>query len=304
MKSNLLKRRLKEAIPLYIMLILPLAFYLVFHYGPMVGIVIAFKRYSLWRGIWDSPWSDPLFANFNFLSDDYFWGTVRNVFVIGSSNLVFNFTTPIILALAVNELRPTRYKKVTQTVTYLPYFVSTVAMVGIATAIMSPSFGIINNIIKGMGLDAVNFLTEPKYFVIIYVIMIMWKGTGWSTIIYLAAMANVNQELYEAASIEGAGRFKKMWHITLPAIKPTIAILLIMAMPSVLSADFEMILLLQTPQTLRVSDIVATYTYRRGLLGADFAFGTAVGLFFSIIGINIIFGVNALSKKLADISIW
>ena len=298
------RNRLRDAIPLYIMLIFPIAYFLIFCYGPMAGLVIAFKKYSLWRGIWASPWSDPVFKNFEFIKDDYFWGTVRNTLAIGTTNLVVNFSIPIILALLINELRPSKYKKLTQTITYLPYFVSTVALVGIIMAFLSPSEGIVNNLIKSFGGSAVNFMTERAYFIPIYIVLVMWQTSGWSTIIYLAAMTNVNPELYEAASIEGAGRLKKMWHITLPAIKPTIMILFIMAVPGIIGADFEKVLLLQTPQTLKVSDVVATYTYRRGLTQMDFSFGTAMGLFYSIIGILIILIANKISKKVAEISIW
>ena len=300
------KRNLIESIPLYLMLILPIAYYLIFAYGPMAGLVIAFKDYSLWRGITESPWADNFGLEhfLTFLTDDYFWGVFKNTFVLGFTNTIVNFTSPIVLALFINELRPSKYKKITQTVTYLPYFVSTVAIVGIVIPMLSPSTGIINGIIKALGGTPINFMVESQYFVAIYVLTNMWKGLGWGTIIYLASMTNVNPELYEAADIEGAGRFRKMWHITLPAIKPTIAILLIMSMPGIIGADFETILLLQSPQTLDVSDVIATYSYRRGLLGTEFDFGTAMGLFFSIVNILIIFGANQLSKKLTEVSIW
>ncbi len=301
-----IKRDLRESIPLYIMLILPIAFYIIFAYGPMGGLIIAFKKYSLWKGVAQSPWASSFgFDHFiKFLSDDYFWKVLKNTFVLGFSNTIVNFTAPIVLALLINELRPTKYKKISQTVTYLPYFVSSVALVGIVVSMLSPSTGVINNIIKAMGGKPINFIVEAGYFVPIYVLTNMWKGLGWGTIIYIASMTNVNPELYEAADIEGAGRFRKMWHITLPAIKPTIAILLIMSMPGILNADFETVLLLQRPQTLNVSDVVATYSYRRGLLGTEFDYGTAMGLFFSIINISIIFVSNQISKKLAEISIW
>lgn len=300
------KRQLIESIPLYIMLILPIAYYIIFAYLPMSGLVIAFKDYSLWKGILESPWAQNAgFEHFlTFLTDDYFWGVFKNTFILGFTNTIVNFTAPIILALFINELRPSKYKKLTQTITYLPYFVSTVALVGIIISMLSPSTGIINSVIKALGGTPINFMVESKFFVAIYVFTNLWKGLGWGTIIYLASMSNVNPELYEAADIEGAGRFCKMWHITLPEIKPTIAILLIMSMPGIIGADFETILLLQRPQTMDVADVVATYSYRRGLLGSEFDFGTAMGLFFSLVNILIIFGSNQISKKLTDVSIW
>lgn len=305
-EKALLNKNLIKSVPLYIMLIFPLAFYIIFAYGPMAGLVIAFKDYSLWKGMFASPWADHFgFGHFiTFLTDDYFWKVLKNTFVLGAVNTAVNFTAPIILALIVNELKASMYKKVTQTLTYLPYFVSTVAIVGIIISMLSPSTGIFNNIIKMLGGKPVNFLLAPNYFLPIYVLTNMWKGLGWGTIIYIASMANVNPELYEAAGIEGAGRLKKMWHITLPAIKPTIAILLIMSMPGIINTDFETILLLQRPQTMGVADVIATYSYRRGLLGTEFDYGAAMGLFFSILSIVIIFFSNKISKKLSDISIW
>ncbi len=304
--SARVKRDLKWGIPLYLMLLLPVAYYIIFCYMPMAGLVIAFKDYSLWKGMFESPWSSNFgFEHFiNFLKDEYFWKVFRNTFYIGFSNTLVNFSAPIILALFINELKDGIFKKSTQTISYLPYFVSTVAIVGIITAMLSPSTGIINNTIKALGFAPVNFILESKYFIPIYVLTNMWKGLGWGTIIYLASMSNVNTELYEAADIEGAGRFEKMWYITLPAIRPTIAILLILSMPGILGADFETILLLQREATFDISDVIATYGYRRGLLGSEFDFGTALGLFFSLINIALIMFSNKISKKLADTSIW
>ena len=304
--TELTKRNIKRGWMLYAMLALPVLWYVIFCYVPMGGIVVAFKDYNIYQGIIKSPWaSEGAFEHFkSFLRDSYFWEVFLNTLTIGTFNTMVNFPAPIILALIFNELKEGSFKKISQTISYLPYFVSTVAIVSIVIAMLSPSTGIVNFILKSFGMEPVNFIMEPIYFIPIFVLTNMWKNIGWGTIIYIASMTNVNPELYEAAEIEGAGRLRKMWHITLPAIKPTIVILLILSMPGILSADFETVLLLQRPQTYSVSDVIPTYVYRKGLIDARFDFGTAMGLFFAIINMFIIYTSNRLSKKAADISIW
>jgi len=304
--NSFTKNNIKRGWILYIMLVFPVVWYVVFCYVPMGGIIVAFKDYNVYRGIIESPWSsEDIFKHFKaFLGDRYFWEVLLNTFIIGTVNTAINFPAPILLALMFNELKDGPFKRISQTVSYLPYFISTVAIVSIVIAMLSPSTGIVNNIIKRFGAEPINFIMEPKYFIPIYVLTNMWKNIGWGTIIYIASMSNVNPELYEAAGIEGAGRLRKMWHITLPAIKPTIVILLILSMPGILAVDFETILLLQRPQTYSVSDVIPTYVYRKGLLDSRFDYGTALGLFFSIVNMGIIYSSNKFSKKAADISIW
>lgn len=300
------KKRLIRGLPLYIMLSIPLAWYVLFCYVPMVGIAIAFKDYNIYTGLLKSSWASPnIFKHFiSFLSDDYFWKVFINTLRAGFFNTLICFPAPIILALMFNELRLGKFKKTMQTVSYMPYFVSTVAIVNIVIIMLSQTDGVINNLLQMSGLDRISFLVQPGWFVPIYVTINLWRSVGWGTIIYIAAMSNINSELYEAAGIEGAGRFRKIWHITLPAIRYTIVILLILAMPSIISADFETILLLQQPQTLNVSDVIPTYIFRRGLIDTRYDFAAAVGLFSAIINMALIIFANKISKKTADISIF
>ncbi len=302
----LTKRNIIRGIPLYIMLILPMAWYAVFCYVPMGGIIVAFKDYNIFTGILKSPFASPTpFAHFLlFLKDDYFWKIFLNTFRIGFFNTLICFPAPIILALVFNEIRPGKFKKATQSISYMPYFVSTVAIVNIAIIMLSQSDGVVNNILQDMGMNRINFLTAPQYFISIYVTVNLWRSVGWGTIIYIASMSNINMELYEAADIEGANRFQKMWHITLPAIRYTIIILFILAVPGIIYADLEMILLLQTPQTLTISDVLATYVYRRGLIDTRYDFAAAIGLFSAVINMTLILITNKITKKVADVGIF
>lgn len=308
-----LKVRLLRSLPLYAMLALPLIWYVVFCYLPMGGLVIAFQDYNPYIGF-SSPWLTDLYGNTNifghfkeFLSDSYFWQVFGNTLRLGFFNTLICFPAPIILALMFNEMRTGKYKKITQSVSYLPYFVSTVAIINILVVMLSYSDGVLNNLRVSLGLDRVNYIAEPSAFVPIYIIENLWRCVGWGTIIYIASMANVNPELYEAADMDGAGRFRKIWYITLPAILPTIMIQLILAMPGILSVDFEAVLLLQRDQNLSVSDTIATYVYRRGLGSASgsarYDYGTAIGLFNSVINLVIVLITNWISKKTSDIGI-
>lgn len=300
------KKNIKRAIPLYVMLLLPMAWYLIFCYVPMAGVIVAFKDYNIYSGIIKSPFASPSpFAHFVlFLSDNYFWKIFMNTFKIGFFNTLICFPAPIILALMFNELKIGKFKKTTQSVSYMPYFVSTVAIVNIVLIMLSQSDGLVNNLLQSWGFERINFLTSSSYFIPIYVTLSLWRSVGWGTIIYIAAMSNINMELYEAADIEGAGRIKKMWHITLPSIRYTIVILFILAVPGIIYADLETILLLQTPQTLNVSDVLSTYIYRRGLIDTRYDFAAAIGIFSSIINMSLIIITNKITKKVSDISIF
>lgn len=285
------------------MLASPVLWYLLICYVPMFGIVIAFQKYSIFRGVMGSPWVG--LDNFaKFLKEPYFWQVLKNTFLLGFFNTLINFPLPIILALMFNELHAGRLKKVAQTISYLPYFVSTVALVSILTSILSPSRGVVNAIIKALGGEGVSFMLEPAWFRPIYILLGSWRGTGWGTIIYLAAMAGVDPEMYQVAEIDGAGRFRRIWNITLPSILPTITVLLILAIPGVLGADFETVLLLQQPLTMNVADVVATYVYRRGLQDRKFDYATAVGLMFSVISMVFIYICNSLARRKGEISLW
>ncbi len=302
-----------RSLPLYAMIAIPFVWYIVFCYIPMGGLIIAFEDYNPYIGF-GSPWLTDLYGNTDvfghfkeFLNDQYFWQVFVNTLRMGFFNTLVCFPAPIILALMFNEMQNGKYKKLTQSVSYLPYFVSTVALVNILIVMLSYSEGVLNNLREVLGLERINYIAEPDAFVPIYVIMNLWRSVGWGTIIYIASMANVNTELYEAAEIDGAGRFTKIWHITLPAIMPTIMIQLILAMPGILGVDFEAVLLLQRDQNLSVSDTVSTYIYRRGLGSssgsARYDYGTAIGLFNSIINLFLVLLTNWISKKTSDIGI-
>ena len=294
---------IKRARLLYVLIAFPIIWYITFCYLPMFGIVIAFKDYSLYRGVAASPWVG--FLHFKkFLFDSYFWQVFKNTFLLGFFNTLINFPAPIILALLFNEIRGGTFKKVIQTVSYLPHFVSTVALVNIIIIMLSPSTGIINNIIKSVGIEPVNFIVEKDWFRPIYILMYMWKETGWGTIIYLAAMANIDPELYHVADIDGAGRLRRIWNVTLPSIMPTITILLMLSLPGILGSDFETVLLLQQPITYETSDVIGTYVYRRGLIDSQFDFATAIGLVFSVCSMVIIYISNTFGRKFGGISLW
>lgn len=304
------KKAFIRGLPLYAMLILPLAWYIIFCYIPMGGISISLMDYNEYQGF-ASPWATDVNGHLDllkhfkeFLTDDYFWKVFGNTLRVGFFNTLVCFPAPIILALLFNELVLPKFKKATQSITYLPYFVSTVAIVNIMMVMLMRSDGIVNEVLASLGFDRVDFLTDPKWFVPIYVILNLWRSVGWGTIIYIAAMSNIDTALYEAADIAGASRLQKMIHITLPAIKPTIVTLLILNLPGILGADFEEILLLQRPQIMAVADVLPTYVYRRGILDGSADFATAVGLFGSVLNIVLIFIANKISKKVAEVSLF
>lgn len=281
---------------IYLMLIPVIAFFIIFHYVPMAGIVIAFQDYKITRGILGSAFVG--FKHFKaFLNDFYFWRLIKNTLTINVLGLVLAFPPPIILALLLNEVRNKSFKKSVQTITYMPHFISVVIVCGLVKNFLATE-GLINSIITMLGGKALSFFTEPSYFPFIYIISGLWQNIGWSSIIYLSALSSIDQELYEAAAIDGAGRWRQTIHITLPGILPTIAILLIMNIGNMLSLGYEKILLLYNPTIYESADVVSTYTYRMGILGANYSYSTAIGIFNSICNIILLNIANATSKKL------
>ncbi len=288
---------------LYLLLLPCVIYFLVFNYIPMYGVMIAFKDFNFAKGILHSPWIG--LENFRYmfgLSDFYkvFW----NSLYLGLLRLVFGFPFPIILALLLNEIRMASFQRVTQTMIYLPHFISWVVIGGILVNFLSPSWGIVNIFLKEMGIDPVFFLADPDYFRPIVVLSSIWKESGWGSIIYLAAIAGINSELYEAASIDGASRFQRLLHVTLPGIKSTIVILFILRLGQLMGNGFEQIFVLQNPMNLDVSEVFETYAYRVGILGGRFSFGTTVGLFTSVIGFIFILISNQIAKLLKEDGIW
>ena len=279
-----------------------LLFYIIFHYIPMGGIVVAFMDYKPFKGILGSDWIG--LGNFiDFLSGPYAWRTIRNTLLINTYQILFAFPAPIILALLLNEIRAVRYKKVVQTITYMPHFISLVVICGMITD-FSTQDGLFNQIIVMFGGKASSLLTRSELFRPIFVASDIWQEVGWGSIIYLATLSGVDTSLYEAAVIDGAGRLKQAVHITLPALIPTITTLLIMRMGRIMSLGFGKVILLYNPLTYETADVVSSFVYRRGLVEQNYGLGAAVGLFNSIINIATLVIANKLSKKITDESLW
>lgn len=280
-----------------------LIYYLVFAYAPMFGLVIAFKDYQPFVGILGSDWVG--FENFRrFFASEFAPRVIWNTFAINIMNLVFSFPMPIILAILLNEVRGKHFKKSVQTITYLPHFISLVVVVGLLQDICAMDYGIVNRIIEFFGGEQVRFMTDPKLFKPLYVISGIWQNVGWDSIIYLAAIDGIDQQLYEAASIDGAGRMKKIWHITLPGISSTILILLILQIGNILNVGFEKVLLMYNSSNMAGADVISTYVYRAGLLTGDLSFGSAVGLFNSVVNCCFLFLANGLSRKFMKQSLF
>ncbi|WJH32694.1 ABC transporter permease subunit [Paenibacillus sp. CC-CFT747] len=256
------KRLIRKNRLYYLMFVIPFLYYLVFHYIPMFGILIAFKDYNVFQGVFGSSWVGLTYFK-SFLTDPYFYKLVRNTLVLGAYHIIFSFPAPIILALLLNELKHRMFKRFVQTISYLPHFLSTVVVVGMIVNFMAQD-GVINHFLEWLGMEPVQFLMLSQWFRSIYISSEIWQGIGWGSIIYLAALTSVDPHLYEAATIDGANRWKQMRHITLPGIAPTIIVLLLFNIGAVMSVSFEKVLLLQNGSNFETSDVIATYVYRRG----------------------------------------
>jgi putative aldouronate transport system permease protein len=280
------------------MLLLPaLVWYSVFSYGPLYGVQLAFKDFRILDGISGSPWVGFKYFEMMLNGSQDFFLIIRNTLVLSSYHIIFGFPAPIVLALLFNELRLQWFKKLAQSISYLPHFFSWVILSGFLITILSPSSGVVNHIISFIGLKPIYFLGDPDYFRFTLVISSIWKEIGWSSIIYLAALASTDPQLYEAAVIDGAGRWKQMLHITLPSLLPVIAIMFIFRIGGILDAGFDQVLNLYTPATYRVADILDTYVYRLGLEQMQYGFATAVGLFKNVIAFTLVLIANYLVKK-------
>lgn len=278
-------------------------YYLIFKYLPMYGSIIAFKDYSVAGGIWGSDWVG--FMHFqDFFQSYYFWRLIRNTFLISFYDLIFGFPAPIILAILLNELRSKWYKKLVQTVSYLPHFVSLVVICGMIIDFTSRN-GLINTIIEFFGGERSALLAAASNFRTIYISTSIWQGVGWASIIYLAALSGINPELYEAAKVDGAGRFRQIWSITLPGLIPIITILLILRIGGLLEVGFEKIILLYNPNTYETADVISSFVYRKGLVEtSNFSFSTAVGLFESVINFILLVSANTISRRFSDNRLW
>ena len=288
---------------LYLMLVLPVTYLIIFAYLPMGGAVIAFKDYSIRGGIRGSEWVGLKHFK-NFFTTPDFKNLMTNTLALSLYSLIISFPMPILLALAINEMRGRHYKKVVQMVTYLPYFISTVVLVGIMQNIFSVRTGLVNNIIMLFGGKAIDFMGKPGLFRSLYVWSGVWQGMGYSAVIYIAALASVDISQTEAAIIDGAGRFARVWNVDIPAIMPTIVIQLILAVGSIMSLGFEKVYLMQNPVNMQTSEIISTFVYKRGLINFQYSYATAVGLFNSVCNMVLIVLANMFSKRVNETSLW
>ena len=295
-KTGILRKDLRKNKWKYIM-ILPVIIYIaVFCYKPMYGVIIAFKNFRPAVGIMDSPWVG-LKHFITFFNDYNFWRILKNTFSISALSILFGFPAPILLALLINEIRNTKFKRAVQTISYMPYFISMVIICGLIKTFCQ-SDGIITDLVVALGGERVNLLASKNWFYPIYIISNIWQNIGWDSIIYLAALAGIAQEQYEAARVDGAGRIRQIISVTLPGLMPTITILFILKMGNILNVGFEKILLLYSPTTYEVADVISTYVYRIGILDANFSYSTAIGLFNSVVNIIFLLLTNAISKKM------
>lgn len=284
---------------LYALLLIPLSFVLLFKYAPMSGLVLAFKDYKIARGFWGSEWVGfEVFAEIFGKHD--FGRAVRNTLLLNSMDLVFSFTIPVLLAVLLNEIKNVKFKRINQTLLYLPHFLSWIIIGAIAYQLLSESNGVINNLIAMMGGKRIPFLQEDYNWLASYLAIGIWQSMGWGTIIYLASMSGINPELYEAATVDGAGRWRKVWNVTLPSIRPTIVTLLIMNLGRVMEGSFERIFALQNKATTEFTTTIPVLVYRWGIESGNFSRATALGLFQSVIGLALVLMADRVAKKLGE----
>ena len=288
---------------LYILLLPCVAYFIIFNYVPIYGLILAFKDFKFSQGILGSAWVG--LENFKYLFGlDRFYEVLRNSLFLSVLRLVIYFPIPIILSLAMNEIPVIMYKRISQTMVYLPYFISWVVIGGILVNLLSPSWGLINTLIKSLGGEAIFFMGDAKYFRGIVIISNIWKNAGWDTILYLAAVTSIDPELYQAATIDGASRLQRVWHITLPGIKTTILILLLLNIGNIMNNWFEHLFMLQNGSNIVVSEVFETYTYRLGIVNGRFSFAITVGLFSSLVGFTLLMIANSIAKLMGEKGIF
>lgn len=298
------QKHLRRYWHLYAMMILPIIYFVIFKYIPMFGNILAFRRYRPGMGPYGTEWVG--FRYFErFMKDPAFWRAFRNTFTISMMNLIINFPIPIIFAILLNEVRLVRFKKLVQTVSYMPRFISTVVVIAIMGELLSPSSGLLNMFLHNVfGMKPIYFMNEPQFFRWLYVLTDAWQFTGWTAIIYLAAITGISVDLFEAAQIDGANRLQQIFHVTIHSILPTIMVMLILNVGRMLSLGFEKVLLMYTPSNSQVSDILETLVYRTGLANQNYSYATAIGLFSGIIGVVLVSSSNTLSKKMTGDGIY
>lgn len=300
---RLARRSLRRHWQLYLLIIPPVLYFIIFKYIPISNAVIAFKDYNVIQGIWGSDWVGT--KNFDaFFSNPVFWTLLQNTFFLSVYAIVVGFPIPIILALALNEIRQGFFKRTMQMVTYAPYFISTVVMVSMIILLLSPRLGIVNQALGIFGISSIDFLGNPDFFRHIYVWSDVWQTAGYSAVIYLAALAGIDPTLYEAAKVDGASRWQKIVHVDLPGLVPTATIILVLSVGNIMAVGFEKAFLLQNPLNLSNSEIISTYVYKTGLLNADYSMATAVGLFNSVINLVLLVAVNGFIKRISGNGLW
>ncbi len=298
-------RSLRKYWPYYIMLLPAVIYFVVFCYGPMYGVQIAFKDFKIKKGFGGSNWANPWYKYFlQFFESYYAWDIIRNTLVLSVYSLLAGFPIPVILALSMDEMRHQKTKKVIQTITYAPNFISTVVMCGMIINFTSQTGGLINNFIRSMGGEPIAFMYKESLFPHIYFWTGIWQGMGWSSVIYFAALSGINPQLLEAATLDGASRWQKIIHVKLPTVLPIVVIQLILNAGSLLNVGYEKVYLLQNSLNLEASEVISTYVYKRGMVDAQYSFSTAVGLAQSIVSFVMVFLVNALAGKISETSLW
>ena len=297
-----IKRELSKSFYCYLIFLPVLLYYIIFHYIPMYGIIISFKDYSPYKGIWGSAWVG-LKHFTNFFNSYYCLDIIRNTILLSLMTLAFGFPIPIIMALMINEVKNKFFKRMVQTVSYLPHFISLVIIIGMLIDFTSGN-GVVNNILFAISGKRIDFLGDSGWFRPLYVISHIWKEFGWSSIIYIAALSGIDVEQYEAAMVDGAGRWRRMWYITIPGIMPTIVITLILACGSIMNIGFEKVFLMQNTINTDVSEVISTFVYKSGILQGEISYATAIGLFNNIINFCILISINKISKHINETSLW
>jgi len=296
------RRALRRDWQLYSLAVAPLLFFLIFRYLPMIGNIIAFRRYQPGGHLFGERWVGLRYFRL-FLNDPTFWQVFTNTLILGGLTLLFLFPLPIILALLLNEVRTRYLKRAVQTISYMPHFLSIVVVAGIVFQTLSLD-GVVNQGLKAVGHDTIPFMQQAEWFRTIYVSSEMWQTVGWGTILYLAALTTIDTDLYEASRIDGANRWRQTWHVTLPGIRPTIMTLLILNLGTFLAVGFEKILLLYNPLTYPSADVISTYLYRVGVVSGSFSYAAAIGLFESVIGLALVLSANLISRRTVGASLW
>jgi len=303
LKLSSMRSDIRKNYDLYILFAPVLLYYIIFHYVPMYGLQIAFKNFIPSQGITGSPWIgwdhfERFFNLFNFRD------LLKNTLGLSAYNIAVSFPIPVIVAFLINELGGNKFKKIVQTVTYAPHFISVVVLVGMLYTFLSPSTGIVNIVADRLGLEAINYMANPALFKTLYVLSEVWQHTGWASIIYLAALAGIDPQLHESAVMDGANKLRRIWHINLPGIAPTIIIMLILTVGRIMEVGFEKVLLMQNPLNQQTAEIISTYVYKIGILNAQYSFATAIDLFNNVINFTLLLTVNWIAKKYSEISLW